>query len=59
MATKYKAFITTDSEKSKVVEAATPAALGAAIGQQIKTDQRDDVEVVYHVTGPSSRRMAT
>ena len=56
---KYKAFITTDGDRSKEVEAATPAALGTAIGQQIKTDPRNDVEVVYHVSGPSSRRMAT
>ena len=56
---KYRAFITTDGDKSKEVEAATPAALGIAIGQQIKADPRDDVEIVYHVSGPSSRRIAT
>lgn len=58
MSTKYKAIITTATEH-KVVEANTPAALGAAIGAVIAADPRNDVEVVYDVRGPLSRRMGT
>jgi hypothetical protein len=57
MATVYKAIINV-GEISKVVEAATPAALGTAIGAAIPTEPRNDVEVVYEIRGTLSRRAA-
>ena len=55
MATVYKAVVTLANDQ-KVVEAATPAALGIAIGNVIQTEPVNDVEVVYEVLGPLSRR---
>lgn len=57
MATKYKAIINT-GETSEIVDASSPAALGTKIGAKIPTDPRDDVEVVYEIYGPLSRRVA-
>lgn len=58
MATKYKAIIVVNGKSSKIVEAASLSALGTAIGAAIPADSRTDVEIVYEVTGPSSRRKA-
>lgn len=55
MAAIYKCIVTTHNE-SKIVEATTPAALGAAIGQAIEADVRDDVILMYEFHGPLSRR---
>lgn len=56
MAAVYKAIVTT-TEESKVVQASSPTALGTEIGKLIQADERDDVTVMYTVSGPLSRRM--
>lgn len=55
MAASYKAILNV-SNTSKVIEAASPAALGTAIGAAIAAEPNANVDVMYEVTGPVSRR---
>lgn len=56
MANKYRAILNTATVQ-KVVEAASPAALGAAIAEAIAEDPVDGTDVCYEIIGPLSRRM--
>ena len=58
MATKYKVIINTAKE-AKIVEAITPESLATKIVPFIPKDPRDDVEVVFELNGPLSRRVQT
>ena len=53
----YKAIVSVDGRRSVLLEAATPALLGTAIGGAIAADPLNGgVDVVYEVYGPLSRK---
>ena len=54
----YKAIVTVDGKHTVKLESDSPAGLGVLVGELIAEDVLDgNVEVVYEVTGPISRRL--
>lgn len=51
----YRVFM----PNGKTLEAASPEVLGPLIAAEIPTEKQENINVVYKITGPLSRRIAT